>query len=103
MDVIKVDTQTLMNASNEFSQEGAQIASLTSEMLSLVRGLAAQWQGEAAGAFINRFGQLEDDIQRMSAKISEFVEDLASIAEVYNSYEQQSTDEALSLETDVIA
>lgn len=103
MDVIKVDTQTLMNVAGDFSNEGSQIAALTSEMLNVVKGLAGQWQGDASAAFISQFSQLEDDIQRMAQKINEFVEDLQSIANVYNTYEQQSADAAAALETDVIS
>lgn len=103
MDIIKVDTQTLLNVAGEFSTEGSQIASLTSEMLTIVRGLASQWEGEASNTFINQFSQLEDDIQRMSLKINEFVDDLQAIAEVYSTYEQQSAEAAAALETDVIS
>lgn len=102
MDIIKVDTQTLVNAAGEFQNEGSQIASLTSEMMQLVTGLANQWQGEASQVFISQFKQLEDDIQRMAAKINEFVDDLNSIANVYSTYEQQSADAAAALDGDVI-
>lgn len=103
MDIIKVDTQTLINAAGEFSQEGSQIASLTSEMMQIVTGLAGQWEGDASQMFINQFRQLEDDIQRMSNKINEFVDDLSSIANVYDTYEQSSAEAAAALETDVIS
>lgn len=103
MDIIKVDTQTLINAANEFQSEGSQIASLTSQMMELVTGLSGQWEGEASQVFINQFRQLEDDIQRMANKISEFVDDLNSIANVYNTYEKQSADAAAALEGDVIS
>ena len=102
MDIIKVDTQTLVNVAGEFQNEGSQIASLTSEMMQLVTGLANQWQGEASQVFIGQFKQLEDDIQRMAAKINEFVDDLNSIANVYSTYEQQSADAAAALDGDVI-
>lgn len=103
MDIIKVDTQTLVNAAGEFNQQGTQIASLTSEMMTLVKGLAGQWEGETSQVYINQFSQLDDDIQRMSNKITEFVDDLISIANVYNTFEQVNTEAAAGLETDVIS
>ncbi|MCD7726725.1 MAG: WXG100 family type VII secretion target [Ruminococcus sp.] len=103
MNIIKADTQTLLNAAGEFSSEGSQVAALTSEMMQIVTGLACQWKGDAANMYINQFRQLEDDIQRMSGKITEFVEDLTSIANVYSTYEQSSMEAAAALETEVIS
>lgn len=99
---IKVDTEVLVTAANNFQDQGNSIASITSQMMDLVIGLGNQWIGEASNAYISRFKMLEDDIYRMANKITEFVEDLITISNVYNTFEETSMDEVNALETDVI-
>ena len=64
--ILKVTPEKLIQASNEFSQTGKTISSLTSEMLSIVNGLKSIWQGEAAESYSSRFASLQDDIEKIN-------------------------------------
>ncbi len=86
---ILVSTQDLMNAASEFQARNTAINNITQEMLSLARGLNSQWEGDSAAAFINRFNELEDDMQMISKMITEHVNDLQEMAAAYESAEQQ--------------
>ena len=63
--ILKVTPEKLIQASNEFSQTGKTISSLTSEMMSIVNGLKSIWQGEAANSYNSRFTSLQDDIDKI--------------------------------------
>ena len=86
---ILVTTQELMNASSEFQARNTAINDVTGQMLTLARGLNSQWEGESATAFINRFNELEDDMQMINKMITEHVNDLQEMAATYEKAEQQ--------------
>lgn len=100
--ILNVTPQELINTATEFQSQGTQVSNLTSEMMSLVTGLSSAWEGDAATAYINRFSQLEDDIQRMVAMITEHTNDLNEMAAVYEQAEQANIETIESLPTDVI-
>lgn len=86
---ILVTTQELMNASSEFQARNTAINDVTGQMLTLARGLNSQWEGESATAFINRFNELEDDMQMINKMITEHVNDLQEMAAAHEKAEQQ--------------
>ena len=87
---ILVTTQELMNASSEFQARNTAINDVTGQMLTLARGLLnSQWEGESATSFINRFNELEDDMQMINKMITEHVNDLQEMAAAYEKAEQQ--------------
>lgn len=86
---ILVKTQELMNASSDFQTRNSTINDITGQMLSLVRNLASQWEGDGATSFINKFNELEDDMQRISNMIKEHVNDLQEMARIYDESEKQ--------------
>ena len=86
---ILVTTQELLNASSEFQTRNNSITQLTGQMLSLAKGLNSQWEGDSATAFINRFGELEDDMGMISKMITEHVKDLEEMARTYEAAEKQ--------------
>ena len=100
--ILNVTPQQLISTSTEYQSKGTQVSNLTSEMMSLVTGLSSAWEGDAATAYINRFSQLEDDIQRMIAMITEHTNDLNEMAAVYEQAEQANIETIESLPTDVI-
>ena len=75
---------------------------LTGEMINLITGLSAAWEGEAAVAYINRFKGLEDDIQKMVRMIQEHSSDLEEMAQVYAQSDSANAEMANSLSSDVI-
>lgn len=87
---IRVDAQELKNAAQEFETKNNSIKDITGEMLSLARGLNSQWEGESATAYINRFNELEDDMQMVNTLIAEHATDLQEMAEVYLAAENET-------------
>lgn len=83
-------------------QLGATVGNLTSQMTQMVEGLASTWEGEAATAYITKFRQLDDDIQKMIRMIQEHSNDLNDMARVYRDAETANTDEIAGLAGDVI-
>ena len=101
--ILKVTPEKLIQASNEFSQTGKTISSLTSEMMSIVNGLKAIWQGEAANSYNSRFTSLQDDIQKILNIIQEHVNDLNEMAREYQNAENASLEASSSLISDVVS
>ena len=100
---LKVTPEQLIKAADTFSQAGAGIASLTSEMISLVNSLKSVWQGEASESYTARFAGLEDDIMRINAMITEHVNDLNEMARTYQAAEDASAQESAALLSDVVS
>ena len=64
--ILKVTPEHLLQTSGEFNNIGGQIRSLSEEMLSLIRGLSAVWEGEAAAAYGSKFDALSPDMAAWS-------------------------------------
>ena len=101
--ILKVTPEKLIQASNEFSQTGKTISSLTSEMMSIVNGLKSIWQGEAANSYNSRFTSLQDDIDKINRIIQEHVNDLNEMAREYQNSENASLAAGSSLISDVVS
>lgn len=100
--ILKVSPEQLRSTASEFSSQGQQISSCTSEMMNIVTGLSSAWEGAASQAYVNKFRALDDDIQRLNRMIQEHVQDLNDMAQAYEQAEQQATDAASTLTSDVI-
>lgn len=98
-----VTPEQLQSAAGEFSTKAGTISNLTSQMADIVTGLTSAWEGEAAAAYVNKFSQLDDDIQRMVRMVQEHSDDLADMAQVYTDAENANREEAEALAGDVIA
>ena len=79
--IIKVNPQELINTSNEFQSRNTAINDITGQMLTLARNLGSQWEGDASATYINKFNELEDDMQMINNKIAEHVKDLQEMAQ----------------------
>ena len=86
---IVVTTQELLKTSSEFQARNSAINDITGQMLNLARGLSSQWEGESATSYINKFNELEDDMQMINKMITEHVNDLQEMAAAYDKAEQQ--------------
>ena len=100
--IIRVSPQLLSSTASEFGTQGNSISNLTAEMLNLVAGMAASWEGEAATAYITRFRGLEDDIQRINRMVQEHSMDLQEMAQIYSEADMANAEEANALSSDVI-
>ena len=96
-DIIKVSTSKLTSTANSFQATGNQIKSITTQMTTLVNSLnGSVWSDEAASAYKKKFGQLQDDINRMIKMVNEHVTDLNEMAREYeNAAATIVTDEEL--------
>lgn len=99
---LKVTPEQLISTAGEFSGKGSTISNLTTEMVNLANGLSGVWEGEAASAYIAKFHELEDDIQRMIRMVQEHATDLEEMARVYMEAENRNVESAASLSGDVI-
>lgn len=84
-----------------FQDHATQLKNITDRMLDTVANTSGAWRGEAQQAYANQFAQLSDDMQRLYDKVTEYYEDLITIANNYDSIEQQNASTAASLTTDV--
>lgn len=100
--IIKVTPEQLQNTSNEFAGKGTTVGNLTSQMTDLVVGLSSVWEGEAASAYVAKFRQLDDDIQKMIRMIQEHSTDLNEMAQAYIDAENANADAIATLSGDVI-
>ncbi len=85
-----VTPQKLHETSSEFSTCMGQVQTLTSSMMEQVRNMSNFWEGEAATAYLNKFNELEDEIERVHTMINEHVTDLEEMAAIYEKAEAKS-------------
>lgn len=97
-----VTPEKLTETSGQFSTCMNQVQTLTSNMMELIRGMSSFWEGEAASAYLNKFNELEDDIQRIHTMINKHVKDLEEMATIYKNAETRSQDIAMELRGDVL-
>ena len=100
--IIKVSPQLLTSTASGFGNQGTIINNLTTEMMNLITGLSATWEGDAATAYITKFRGLEDDIQKMIRMVQEHSQDLQEMAQIYAEADMANAEEANSLSADVI-
>jgi len=99
---LRVTPEQLEAAANEFSAKGTTVGNLTSQMTQLVESLSSAWEGDAATAYMTKFRQLDEDIQKMVRMIQEHSNDLNEMARVYRDAETANADLASALAGDVI-
>jgi WXG100 family type VII secretion target len=71
-------------------------------MMEIVTQTSSYWEGEAREAYVNKFNQLQDDIEKIHKMIQEHVTDLEAMAKTYQEAEQKSMDTANQLAGDVL-
>ena len=84
---LKVTPEVLKSTAQAFEQSNTQIKNTTGQMMQLISGTCAKWEGDASRTYLNKFKGLEDDIQRMNNLIREHVKDLQQMADEYISAE----------------
>ena len=97
-----VTPEKLIETSSEFSTCMGQVQTLTSSMMEQVRGMSSFWEGEAATAYLNKFNELEDDIQRVHTMLQEHVTDLNEMASIYQKAESKSQEISGALSGNVL-
>ena len=97
-----VTTELLRSTATEFGNTMTQIQSLTSNMVDSVHGLSANFQGDAATAYVNKFNMLQDDINRLAAMVNEHVKDLNESADNFERAENKNVESANALQGDIL-
>lgn len=97
-----VTPEKLIETAGEFSTCMNQVQTLTTNMTDLVKNTSAFWSGEAATAFVNKFNELQDDIQKIHNMINEHVTDLNEMAKIYQEAERKSQEIAGALSGNVL-
>ena len=100
--ILNVTPEKLISTAQEFSASGQTVSSLTQQMTTLVKGLSSSLQGEASTAYVNKFNQLQDDIEKFNRMIQEHVNDLTEMARVYQEAESANVEVASGLPTDAL-
>lgn len=101
--ILKVTPEVLLETADRFAQAEQNIRSLTSEMTAIVDGFKAIWQGEAATGFANRFSSLSDDMEKIFRMVREHASDLTDMANEYRAAEDESVQQAMSLNTEAVS
>ena len=97
-----VTPEKLIETSSEFSTCMSQVQNLTSSMMEQVRSMSSFWEGEAATAYLNKFNELEDDIQRVHTMINEQGTHLNEMAAIYQKAEAKSQEISGALSGNVL-
>lgn len=102
--IIKVEPARLRSTAQNFQSTGQNIQRATQNMTNIINQLSGcVWSGEAADAYKRKFGQLQDDINRMVKMINEHVTDLNAMAAEYERAENTNKNLINSLKEDVIS
>ena len=99
---ITVDTTSLRNAADTFNSMNSQVQSTVNEMLSLVKALSAQWQGEASSTYIHQFEGVQSDMDQIHAKIAEHASDLIFFADNHERAETTNTATSAGINNNLI-
>jgi WXG100 family type VII secretion target len=101
--ILRVDPQQLISVSQTLGSDGTSVRNLMTQMIDLINGLSSVWTGDAATTYTRQFTGLQDDMEKINAKIQEHVSDLNDMATAYAQSEDASNQTAGGLKTDVIS
>ena len=99
---LTVDADSLKKAAGEMATCANNIQVQVGSILQTVGELNSAWQGDAATSFINRFKELNDDMDRMMAMTNEYAKDLDSMADNYLATESANSELPTGLNTNVL-
>lgn len=99
---LKVTPEKLIAAASQFKTQASKVRNLTNQMLSQVRNLNSDWEGEAKNAFVSKFNALDGDMAQIYMKITEHSEDLQEMATTFQQAESGIQSTVQGLKTDYI-
>ena len=68
--ILKVTPDELRTTAGEFGNKGNTIKAQTDEMMQMVKNLSTVWQGDASGAYLNKFQERKNYINIIQICIS---------------------------------
>lgn len=101
--LLKVTPEKLLSSSEEFGSMGVEMNNLTRQMMELVNGMKSIWQGEAQGAYNNKFSMLQTDMDKLYRMVEEHSRDLSEMARNYQEAENVNMESGQSLESNVVS
>ena len=101
--ILKVTPEELQATAGEFGNKGNTIKGLTDQMMGMVKNLSSSWQGEASSAYLQKFQNLQTDIDKINRMIQEHVKDLNDMAEQYKQAETTNMEQSQALADNVIS
>lgn len=87
---ILVTPETLKSTAADFEQIEREALGCVNNMIERINGLGGKWKGDASQAYIRKFANLRDDMERIFQMITEHVEDLKTMADRYEKAERES-------------
>lgn len=99
---LTVNADSLKSAASEMATCANAIQGQVGAILTTVSELSSAWQGDAATTFINRFKELNDDMDKMMAMTNEYAKDLDSMADNYLATESANSELPSGLNTNVL-
>lgn len=100
---LRVTPEKLETTATDFGTQETKVATLTSQMITIVQGMSTVWTGEAQQSYLTRFNALEEDMNQIKNKIEEHVTDLKEMASIYRTAETTNTENVSALATDFIS
>jgi len=97
-----VTPQQLKNTATSFSGRARTVTSITSSMLSKVKGMRSAFEGDAGNTYIRKFEGLQEDMNQINRKIQEHVTDLNDMADNYSKAEDNNIQANTTLHSDYI-
>ncbi len=99
---LKASVTDIKTASNKFGTLATDTKNLTDNMLKLVNDTSSIWQGEAHTAYVKKFEELRDDMQKIFKMIDEYRTDLSEVAKNYEAAETANKSAAQALNSNII-
>lgn len=101
-DYVKVNTDDLAVMADSINTKVGVLTGKFDDIMSIVMNSVSYWQGDAADAFRKCFVKKHENVSEFLERLTEYVSDLGSIKNVYETTEKAIQDLSADLNTDVI-
>ena len=99
--IIKVTPAELKNQSNQVSADIKSIEKHWKSIGDIVRGTKNYWEGDASSTHIRIYKDVEDDVNKILARMRENPVKLLTMAGIYEETETNAEAQAAELPTDI--
>lgn len=99
--IIKVTPEELKNQSNQVSEDIKAIEKHWRSISNLVNGTKTYWEGDASNTHIRIYKDVEDDVNKIIARMKENPVKLLTMAGIYDEAEQNAVSMSAELPTDI--
>lgn len=99
--IIKVTPAELKNQANQVSSDIKSIEKHWNSISDLVNGTRTYWEGDASDTHIRIYKDVEEDVNKIIARMKENPVKLLAMAGIYDDAEQSAESTASELPTDV--